>query len=724
MKVIIFTSTLLIQIAFINLLSKAKNLLNKNSNKIKSSSFIAIEDYETENKENEDDLFGYLNSLLFKDPSKEYNSEVQFKDNQKNSENDYYENDNNKNNNKGNNNILDKEILHLLESNSLSLNKHQSILNAFKFKSISNKSRKLHSRVNSRVEPNANTNNPSAKNTSSNATSNTTLTDTAFWFKIKSTAFLNKLSFPDMPLYNKQAVKQSFDYDGFLVNNLRNSTDFYFRVNEKGIYYATEKNNFDILEFFKLSDLQNFFLESTDPIYTCINLKETGLTYHICENTNQTTTNGNQNFAFFKDPDFLDSNRNPPKLDIYKFYCRILSFRNETNKICQLESSVIRETTTINNITVQPIILVPLETKPCNYNWNYISLGKEWECTCSEGLLQSPIDIIRKETIVSPEKPYFHFEVASVTSNQRQSSIKEEQHSNKQHLKLQLTKNTFRINAYFGKIVKQDSSVYHCNLLIIHTNSEHKIDGHRFAMEIQLICDGKSVGDIDKKVVMVFLFNKKPGSFNSFIDDLDFFKLPNTEGSEVRIHNDLFIPRIFYSSTSRPAEKAKLHPFSFFTYEGSLTYPPCSEEVTYYVVSEILEISNAMIELLNEAIRAANLVTPNIDKDDCNDYFVNQDGLSNFREIQPLNNRDVLYWNKEKFCSQAELGLGKLDNLRKKRKTNGHYEKIKDRRTDYVFVKGSKPTNLPNSFVVTKEEALGNEAKLTEKDLEELKLAF
>ena len=41
----------------------------------------------------------------------------------------------------------------------------------------------------------------------------------------------------------------------------------------------------------------------------------------------------------------------------------------------------------------------------------------------------------------------------------------------------------------------------------------------------------------------------------------------------------------------------------------------------------------------------------------------------------------------------------------KKIKKKGHYEKIRLRRNDYIYVNSKTPSNLPNSYVVTEEEA-------------------
>ena len=41
----------------------------------------------------------------------------------------------------------------------------------------------------------------------------------------------------------------------------------------------------------------------------------------------------------------------------------------------------------------QPILIIPIPSPYCNERWNYQSHGSNWECKCSEGQNQSPIDL-------------------------------------------------------------------------------------------------------------------------------------------------------------------------------------------------------------------------------------------------------------------------------------------------------------------------------------------
>lgn len=692
----------------------------KDSNNIEDQYLDLLQQNEVNKQSKEENLFDYLNSLYYDNNNSikkienidnidvtkidEALDDNNLPDLEINNLNTKYSN----NHNQRKYNIKNKKKSFPFNINSSNFNKKENML--FKFKSLNNTS---------------NTN-PSKSGDSDK---------TEFWFKIKSSAFLNKVMYPDNP-ENKNHF--NFDKEGFLINseNKKIATDFFFVANNNGLFFTKSSSSFDIIEYFNLKDLDYIRIDSNDPIYTCIIIKQKGLVYNICENNE--INNFSQVENSMDNSDRENNVKTDKQLSIFIFYCKLLKIKGESNVICSDNSSeslsYSTNSTTINNITIQPIILVPTATRECNNNWNYNESGEDWECTCKNGQNQSPINIPLADTVLSPTKPMFKFQKALKVIDIKAS---DGEVYDSRELKIKLVKNTFRIKANFGKIVKPDSSVYFCFELIIHSGSEHKLDHKNYAMEIQLICEGKSVNDLDKHVVMVFLFNKKPGVFNPFIDDIDFFNLPKQENEEVTINNDLFIPKIFknlfelkqeysvFNYNSGNEENEKLLPFSFYTYEGSLSFPPCSESATYYVVSDILDISGSIVELLNEAIREANLNSLK-EKDSDGEFFIHDLHVQNQRAVQQINNREIKFYHKEKYCSKFELSIDNIMKMNnsdlKNRKNKGHYEKVMQRRTDYYFIKGNNPSNIPNSYVVSEEEASGKLNSLTDEDLKELKL--
>ena len=214
-------------------------------------------------------------------------------------------------------------------------------------------------------------------------------------------------------------------------------------------------------------------------------------------------------------------------------------------------------------------------------------------------------------------------------------------------------------------------------------------------MEIQVVHYGKSEGDIGRQLVLSFLFEKKAGVYNKFVDDLDFFNLPNPMSPVVDIIHSLFIPKIFYSTDDK--DKPIMKPFSFYTYQGSLTFPPCSEDTIIYVASQPIEIGTTALHLFQESLRVPDQINEK-GQITVSDIIP----ISN-RGLQPINGRPVFHYDHEKNCGpdKKKNNNGDDDNL------VGHYERIKSIKTNYFFVPGDKASGVPNSYVVSKNEAMG-----------------
>ena len=68
------------------------------------------------------------------------------------------------------------------------------------------------------------------------------------------------------------------------------------------------------------------------------------------------------------------------------------------------------------------MIIIPQPSKDCNEKWDYLNRGNNWECQCTEGKEQSPIDLPSLEkSISSAVKPLFLYEefdpVAEISSS-------------------------------------------------------------------------------------------------------------------------------------------------------------------------------------------------------------------------------------------------------------------------------------------------------------------
>ncbi len=236
-----------------------------------------------------------------------------------------------------------------------------------------------------------------------------------------------------------------------------------------------------------------------------------------------------------------------------------------------------------------------------------------------------------------------------------------------------------------------DGSLYTAQEIVFHTPAEHTIGGRSYDMEMQIIHFGQTTGDLAKQITLSFVFEKTPGFYNQFIDDIDFFTLPNPLNITRDIENKVFIPKIFYNAQSHDVPVMK--PFSFFTYQGSLTAPPCTERTIVYVAAEPIKLGTTAIQLFQEALRMPDMMAiPS------GNILVSNKTTENNRLTQSRNGRNVFYYDaNDDLCIEKPNG--------KKRK--GHYERIDSDVVKYYFVSGPKPSGMPGAFVVSENEAKG-----------------
>ncbi len=126
-------------------------------------------------------------------------------------------------------------------------------------------------------------------------------------------------------------------------------------------------------------------------------------------------------------------------------------------------------------------------------------------------------------------------------------------------------------------------------------------------------------------------------------------------------------------------------PFSYYKYMGSVTSPPCEENVVYFVASEPLLLGNTALGMLRDALNQPGKSNK--------DRGPNWDGSN--RAVQNVFNRKVLYFDKSTSCQPQQIQI----------QFSGHWEKIDSKQLTYYKVHGLKPSGIPNSQVVSPSEA-------------------
>jgi len=494
------------------------------------------------------------------------------------------------------------------------------------------------------------------------------------WLSISSGSFANTQKYPGIGgsfihLTKKFTRINDKFVSPFETNGVPSPTSLYFKQNGKYIYYFETESCPNALGRIYIDEVQD--VRDLPSDYGCFSVieKDIKISYKICAETNFIKT---------------------------KWLCKL-------QEICQVEKSKVcggvkdQDSSNPKHKTenrIQPMILIPLAAPSCNEDWDYLKNGADWECKCKEGDNQSPVDLPPVRMAIStPASPIFEYvEVPNEAEDDYRGDLVKK---GRKH-RIIFKDGALRIFAEsFGKIVTLDGAGYYADEIVFHTPSEHKIGGKRLDMEMKIIHRAKTVGDFGKMLTLSFLFKTKAGSYNKFLDKLDFYNLPNPLETFMELRGDLFIPDIFLDEDIDGS--GEMQPFSFYSYEGSTTEPPCNENTLVYVASEPIKMGVSTLELFREALKKPDQMDPN-------GRIINtskNQSMTNRRKVQPLKGRAVFHYDKKNDCE------GGFHHIEDHKFRKGHYERVTKKAQQYYYVDGEKPSMMPGAYVVTDDEARG-----------------
>ncbi|XP_061362549.1 alpha carbonic anhydrase 7-like [Gastrolobium bilobum] len=218
------------------------------------------------------------------------------------------------------------------------------------------------------------------------------------------------------------------------------------------------------------------------------------------------------------------------------------------------------------------------------FHWGEIK--PEWSL-CKNGSMQSPIDLLSKRVqIVSYlGKLQLNYQPSNATLENRGHDIKLEWLEGKSYLQIK----------GIQYVLKQ----FHW-----HSPSEHTIDGRRFDLELHMVHETPSG---QTAVIGVLYKIGRPDPFLSLLKN-HLEAISNSTGAKRAV--GVVDPRLIKIDTTQ-----------YYRYIGSLTTPPCDENITWTIVREVRCVSKEQIELLQVA--------------------VHDESGTNARPLQPINNRLV-----------------------------------------------------------------------------------
>ena len=197
-------------------------------------------------------------------------------------------------------------------------------------------------------------------------------------------------------------------------------------------------------------------------------------------------------------------------------------------------------------------------------NWG--DLDPEFE-TCGTGMAQSPIDLVSADPLDLPDLAFDYAPGPwSVINNGHTVQVTpDEQHS----MELDGEENT---------LVQMH----------LHTPSEHLVDGESFDMEAHFVHT-----DRDDELTVVGVLFDEDADPNPLVEQL-LAEAPATVDEVIQVEDDIDLSSLLPESRE------------YNTYSGSLTTPPCSENVTWIVYTQPIQASAEQINDLNSLMGTNN----------------------------------------------------------------------------------------------------------------------
>lgn len=212
---------------------------------------------------------------------------------------------------------------------------------------------------------------------------------------------------------------------------------------------------------------------------------------------------------------------------------------------------------------------------------NWASLSPD-NATCASGMMQSPIDITGYQLGDAPPLSFsFRRGVAEISNDGKRLEAEYEPRN-----RLGFAERTYELASARWR-----------------APAEHRFDGEELPAELQLVHE-QTFGDL---AVVSFLY--RLGEPDDTLEA--FLAAAPASGETASGEGDAFPDlnaRIF-----QPAD------LGYYKYQGSLTTPPCSEPVDWFVMHEIGTVSQDQVDRLQALIG----------------------GIANNRPIQPLNGREI-----------------------------------------------------------------------------------
>lgn len=196
----------------------------------------------------------------------------------------------------------------------------------------------------------------------------------------------------------------------------------------------------------------------------------------------------------------------------------------------------------------------------------WMSLREDWRL-CGEGRSQSPIALRVKDAVAPAEALDFDYKPSSLRISRNAYVVEA---LNNGH--------TIQVNVDEDSDLAIGAKRYRLLQYHYHAPSEHAVNGRHYPMEIHLVHQSEA-----GEIAVVGIFVEEGEENPALLDVLD--HLPEEHEGPVHRENVEQHPKKLIPERHR-----------WFRYAGSLTTPPCTEDVRWFVIESPIQASRSQID--------------------------------------------------------------------------------------------------------------------------------
>mmetsp|Transcript_33938 Transcript_33938/g.38578 ORF Transcript_33938/g.38578 Transcript_33938/m.38578 type:complete len:296 (+) Transcript_33938:50-937(+) len=209
-------------------------------------------------------------------------------------------------------------------------------------------------------------------------------------------------------------------------------------------------------------------------------------------------------------------------------------------------------------------------------NWNYATKGSDWIGTCEKGTIQSPVSL----TWSADSNPY---KTKCFMTDYRPAT----------GVSCNLDHRSFVCEGNFGTLYMKDidgrAIVYTADQIRFHHKAEHKVNNAEYDLEMQISHKtAHTYLEYNQHIAIVSIFFEGTGGTNSVLEAFDLTDIAVTQKSNLNI--DL---------TSLVNQDTHVMP-NVLTYYGSITTPPCTENVNWLIMTDVHKMSSEQLDFFKE----------------------------------------------------------------------------------------------------------------------------